>query len=145
MSDEPRPPVDPSLTLMATLGFETVESGPERAIGRFLVEDRVRQPMGIVHGGAYAALAEGLASRATFDAVFGDGFYAVGLSNQTSFLRPVSEGTVVAEARSIHRGATTWIWEVEFRDGEERLCAVSRMTIAVRPIPPGFLSPESGS
>ena len=62
-----------------------------------------------------------------------DGNYAVGLSNQTSFLRPITEGTVHAEATRRHRGRTTWLWDVEISDDAGRLCAVSRMTIAVRP------------
>jgi uncharacterized protein (TIGR00369 family) len=56
----------------------------------------------------------------------------MGLSNQTSFLRPITEGTIHATARPRHRGRTTWVWEVDFHDDAERLCALSRMTIAVR-------------
>ncbi len=62
---------------------------------------------------------------------------AVGSSNHTSFLRPVTEGVIHAEARRRHRGRTTWVWEVEITDDEGRLCALVRMTIAVRPLPPG--------
>ena len=60
---------------------------------------------------------------------------AVGMSNNTTFLRPVLEGTVEAEATRRHRGRTTWIWDVEFTDGEGRVCALSRVTLAVRPAP----------
>jgi uncharacterized protein (TIGR00369 family) len=88
-----------------------------------------------VHGGAYAAIAESLASAATYQAVTGDGMTALGLSNHTSFLRPVLDGTVEVEARRVHRGRTTWLWDVDHRDGEGRLCAVSRVTVAVRPAP----------
>jgi uncharacterized protein (TIGR00369 family) len=56
-----------------------------------------------------------------------------GLSNQTSFLRPILEGFINATAVRRHRGRTTWIWDVELTDDQGRLCAVSRMTIAVRP------------
>ena len=56
----------------------------------------------------------------------------MGLANATSFLRPILEGTVHAEARARHRGRTTWLWDVEITDDEGRLCAVTRMTIAVR-------------
>ena len=56
----------------------------------------------------------------------------VGQSNHTSFLRPMSEGTIHAVARRRHRGRTTWIWDVEMTDDEGRLCALSRVTIAVR-------------
>lgn len=99
------------------------------------VGDHVKQPMGLVHGGVYAAFAETLASRATFEAVAGDGNVAVGLSNHTSFLRPVLEGHVHADAVCKHRGRTTWIWEVEFTDDAGRLCALTRVTMAVRPRP----------
>jgi 1,4-dihydroxy-2-naphthoyl-CoA hydrolase len=119
-------------TMNGALGFELLELGEEIATGRFEVSDRVRQPMGIVHGGAYAAMAESLASAATYAAVAGDGMIAVGQSNHTSFLRPVFSGTVRADARRRHRGRTSWVWEVDFSDDESRLCALSRVTLAVR-------------
>ena len=72
---------------------------------------------------------------ATAAAVIPEGMIAVGLSNQTSFLRPVTGGTIHAEARRRHRGRTTWVWEVDLTDDEGRLCAIVRMTIAVRPLP----------
>ena len=59
-------------------------------------------------------------------------FTAQGLSNQTSFLRPIVDGTIHATARRRHRGRTTWVWEVEITDDRQRLCALVRMTIAVR-------------
>ena len=107
----------------------------ELARGRVRVTDRIRQMWGLVHGGVYAALAEVLASEATVSAVHGTGMAAVGLSNRTSFLRPVAEGTVHAEAWRLHRGRYTWLWEVFLRDDEDRLCAASRVTLAVRPRP----------
>jgi 1,4-dihydroxy-2-naphthoyl-CoA hydrolase len=76
-----------------------------------------------------------LASEATVSAVHGEGMIAVGLSNHTSFLRPVFAGTVHAEARRLHRGRSTWLWEVHLKDDENRLCAVSRVTLAIRPRP----------
>jgi 1,4-dihydroxy-2-naphthoyl-CoA hydrolase len=120
-------------TLDGVLGFEFVEAGPERVRGRVAVEDRVRQPLGLVHGGVYAALAESLCSAATYQAVAPDGMVAVGLSNHTSFLRPVTGGTVHADGRRRHGGRTTWVWEVEFTDDAQKLCALSRVTLAVRP------------
>ncbi len=123
-------------SLDGTLGFEAIEIGPERARGRVEVEDRIRQPFGLVHGGVYAALSESLVSRATFEAVNRDGMIAVGLSNDTSFIRPVMSGAVHAEARRRHRGRTTWLWEVELTDDDGRLCALSRVTMAVRPAEP---------
>lgn len=129
----PPPRVPPERTLDGVLGFEAIEVGAALARGRLSVEDRVRQPYGLVHGGALAAFAESLASRATHESVAGEGMVAVGLSNHTSFLRPVLEGSIHAEARCRHRGRTTWLWEVDFTDSDGRLCAVARVTMAVRP------------
>jgi 1,4-dihydroxy-2-naphthoyl-CoA hydrolase len=122
-------------TLDDVLGFELVDWSDERVRARFQVEDRVRQPMGLVHGGAYASLAESMVSMATFMAVAEDGNVAVGQSNATSFLRPAVEGTVHAEARRVHRGRTSWIWDIDFTDDAGKLCAITRVTMAVRPAP----------
>ena len=117
------------------LGFEGYEfDGKAEASGRMPVHDGVRQPFGIVHGGAYATLAETICSRATFEAGAGESL-ALGQANETIFMRPVSEGTVHARARAIHRGRTSWVWDVEMTDDEGRLCASSRLIIAVRPMP----------
>jgi uncharacterized protein (TIGR00369 family) len=122
-------------TLDATLGFETLEVGAEQARSRARVRNSLRQPYGLVHGGVYAAMAESLASQATATAVYDDGNIAVGLSNHTSFMRPVLDGYVHANARRVHRGSTTWVWEIELTDDDGRLCALSRVTMAVRPAP----------
>jgi 1,4-dihydroxy-2-naphthoyl-CoA hydrolase len=123
-------------TLDSHLRRETQEMTEDRVVATMSVDDQpVLQPMGIVHGGVYATMAEGMTSEATFRAVYPDGNIAVGMSNQTSFLRPITNGTIHAEARRRHRGRTTWLWEVDFTDDEGRLCALTRVTIAVRPIP----------
>jgi uncharacterized protein (TIGR00369 family) len=96
------------------------------------VREELKQPAGLVHGGVYAAMAESMASIATALAVMKRGEMAMGLSNNTSFLRPVTEGTVHATATRLHRGRTTWVWDVRFSDDADRTCAVTRMTIAVR-------------
>ncbi|MEA2152909.1 MAG: 1,4-dihydroxy-2-naphthoyl-CoA hydrolase [Solirubrobacteraceae bacterium] len=101
------------------------------------VRDEIKQPAGLVHGGVYASIAESMASMATALAVMPNGNTAMGLSNSTSFLRPVTEGVVHALASVIHRGRTTWVWDVRFTDDAGRSCAVTRMTIAVRPLAGG--------
>jgi 1,4-dihydroxy-2-naphthoyl-CoA hydrolase len=121
-------------TLDDLLGFEFLESSADGCRARFAVEDRVRQPFGLVHGGAYAALAETMVSLATHDVVSENGEFAVGQSNHTSFLRPVNDGSILAEGRPRHRGRTTWIWDVDFTDDAGRLCAISRVTLAIRPV-----------
>jgi len=122
----------PGATLDDILGFELTELEDEHARGRVRVADCLKQPLGMVHGGVYAALAESLASAATHRVVVEDGLAALGMSNLTSFLRPVTEGTVHAEATRVHRGRTTWIWDVRLTDEAGRLCALSRVTVAVR-------------
>jgi 1,4-dihydroxy-2-naphthoyl-CoA hydrolase len=119
-------------TLDAALGLVVDELTPEVARGHVEIADRTRQRWGIVHGGVYAALAELIASEATNRFVWEDDRIAMGLSNHTSFLRPVREGTVRAEARRRHRGATTWVWDVDLTDEQGRSCALSRVTVAVR-------------
>jgi uncharacterized protein (TIGR00369 family) len=114
------------------VGLEYTELSDGVAAGRVRVRDELKQPAGLVHGGVYASIAESLASIATHVAVMPDGKVATGLSNQTSFLRPITEGTIHASARARHRGRTTWVWEVEFEDDAGRLCVLTRMTVAVR-------------
>ena len=121
-------------TLDDLLGFEGYEfDGEGTATARIAVHDGVKQPFGIVHGGTYAALAETLASRATFEAVQ-PGMAAIGQSNESIFLRPITAGTIHARATTLHRGRTSWVWNVEMTDDEGRLCATSRLIIAVRPL-----------
>jgi 1,4-dihydroxy-2-naphthoyl-CoA hydrolase len=128
----PEPVLPLDRTFDALYGLEVLESSEELVRAQVRVRDELKQPMGLVHGGVYASIAESITSTATGLAVFAEGKGASGLSNQTSFLRPITEGTIHAEARRRHRGRTTWVWEVEITDDQERLCALVRMTIAVR-------------
>jgi uncharacterized protein (TIGR00369 family) len=130
---QPAVPLD--RTFDALYGLEVLESSDERVRAQVAVRDEVKQPMGLVHGGVFASIAESITSMATAIAVYDEGKAAQGMSNQTSFLRPITQGTIHAEARRRHRGRTTWIWEVEITDDEGRLCALVRMTIANRDLP----------
>ncbi|MEA2340943.1 MAG: 1,4-dihydroxy-2-naphthoyl-CoA hydrolase [Solirubrobacteraceae bacterium] len=129
------PVVPPERTFDALYGLEILDSSPEEVTARVAVRDELKQPMGLVHGGVFASIAESIASLGTAWAVLEDGMMAQGLSNQTSFLRPILEGTIHARARRRHKGRTTWVWEVDITDDDDRLCALVRMTIAVRPLP----------
>lgn len=125
----------PSTTLEDSLGLEGYERESESSARmRMEVADRIRQPYGIVHGGAYASLAESLCSRATYDAVAPDRI-AMGQVNECTFLRPASKGSIEAVATARHQGRTSWVWDVEMSDEEGRLCALSRVVIAVRAKP----------
>jgi 1,4-dihydroxy-2-naphthoyl-CoA hydrolase len=115
------------------IGVEWLDLDPDNARARIKVEPRHLQPFGIVHGGVYASLAESLCSAATYMAVKDDDQVALGMANSTTFLRPISTGHVNAVARARQRGRTTWVWDVELTDDEGRVCALVRMTAAVRP------------
>jgi 1,4-dihydroxy-2-naphthoyl-CoA hydrolase len=128
-------PVPPPRTLDGVLGFRLVEIGEDTAYAEVPYADRVCQRFGVVHGGVYAALAEMVATEATVHHVWPNGDGAVGSSNNSSFLRPISAGTIHARATARHRGRTTWVWDVDLTDDAGRVCAVSRVTIAVRPRP----------
>jgi 1,4-dihydroxy-2-naphthoyl-CoA hydrolase len=110
--------------------FDHVDGDEVRA--HVVIDERHLQPAGLVHGGLHAAMAESMASVGTWVGTGRDKFVA-GLSNHTSFLRPVFEGdTLTAVATPRHRGRTTWVWEVESVTSEGKLAALARLTIAVR-------------
>jgi 1,4-dihydroxy-2-naphthoyl-CoA hydrolase len=114
-------------------GLELEDDGTRDGVvrGRVAIRDQVRQQFGLLHGGVIAAVAEALASRGTWVGV-DRGKRVMGLSNETNFLRPLTEGHVHATAVARHQGATRWVWEVESRDDDGRLCAISTVNIAVR-------------
>jgi 1,4-dihydroxy-2-naphthoyl-CoA hydrolase len=124
--------VAPDETFDALIGLRRFDTGEDTARGEVVVRREILQPWGLVHGGVYASIAESLASWATALVVVPDGQIASGLANNTSFLRPISGGTIHAVATRRHRGRTTWVWDVDMTDDEGRLCATSRVTVAVR-------------
>jgi len=118
----------------AYYGLETTLVSEGLVVATLAVDERHGQPTGVVHGGIYAAIAEAVASNGTNWSVTPRGDIGLGLSNNTNFLRSAAiPGTLTATARAVHSGRTTWVWEVEIVDADTRLCAVSRVTIAVRP------------
>jgi uncharacterized protein (TIGR00369 family) len=118
-------------------GLELLAMDEETVEAQVEVRDELLQPAGLVHGGVFASIAEAITSFATWNAVQANCQSAQGLSNQTSFLRPITKGTIHATGRRRHRGRTTWVWEVDITDDEGRLCALVRMTVAVRDLSPG--------
>jgi uncharacterized protein (TIGR00369 family) len=134
---EPKLPTQTGHGFDALYGLELLELNAELARGQVVVRDELKQPAGLVHGGVYASIAESLASFGTGVAMFPQGKLVMGLSNQTSFLRPITDGIIHAQARRRHQGRTTWVWDVEIHDDAGRLCVLARMTIAVREAPRG--------
>jgi uncharacterized protein (TIGR00369 family) len=116
------------------VGVEWLDDDPDHARARVAVRDELLQPFGLMHGGVFSTLVESVCSRATALAVLGEGMAAMGQAINVSFLRPVLEGSAEVRASARHRGRSTWVWEAEVVDSEDRLCALAQMTIAVRPI-----------
>ena len=131
--DPPAPAIPFERTFDGLYGLEVLAVSDEEVVARVPVRDAVRQPFGAVHGGVFAAISESLAGHGTLAGVAAAGMAALGIANATSFLRPVTEGTVHAVARRRHRGRTTWLWDVELSDDRGRPCALGRVTVAVRP------------
>jgi 1,4-dihydroxy-2-naphthoyl-CoA hydrolase len=135
--DLPEPLIAVERTFEGFLGLEWLELTEELAHARFTVRDDLKQPLGLLHGGIYSAVAETLASVATVATVWKDGYVGAGLSNRASFLRPVTSGTVEAICRL--RGVTDdghRVWATDFVDEQGRPCALVDVTVAVRPAPP---------
>lgn len=119
----------------ALLGTEWLDDDPDHARVRVSMRDELRQPVGLLHGGVMSTLVESVCSRATALAVLDEGMMAMGQSISVNFIRPVTEGHAEVRARARHRGRTTWVWDAEVLNAEEKLCALAQMTIAVRPMP----------
>ena len=105
------------MELAALLDIRVLQRSDDEILAQVPVTDGLKQPLGLVHGGVYATLADALTVT--------DGR---AISNQTSFLRPITAGTIHAHARRRHQGRTTAVWEVDITDDAGRLCALVRVT-----------------
>lgn len=113
------------------LGSEFLELGPDYVKGRMPVNERTRQPYGLLHGGASVALAETLASIGAVLCVDPERFRCFGQEINANHMRSVRDGHVYGIARPLHRGRRTHVWEVRIADPQDRLVCISRMTAAV--------------
>jgi len=118
------------------IGIELRLLTPDKVVATMPVDDRTRQPFGILHGGASAALAETVASIGAYLNVDGETQAAVGLELNANHLRAKRDGTVTATATPLHRGRRTQVWEIKIEDEEGRLVCVSRCTLAIVERPP---------
>ena len=118
-------------TLSDHLGMQWEDIGPDFLKLKMPVDDRTRQPYGLLHGGASCALAEtvgGIASHLVMDA---DKFICVGLEINANHLRSARDGFVTATASPLHLGSTTHVWDIKIHDDTGRLICVSRLTVAI--------------
>jgi 1,4-dihydroxy-2-naphthoyl-CoA hydrolase len=117
-------------TMSDFLGIEFLEVGDDFMTARMPVNERTRQPLGIMHGGASCVLAETVGSVAANCCVT-DGQYCVGLDINTNHIRSVRDGFVMGTARPFHLGRSTQVWSIEITDEKGRLVSVNRLTMAV--------------
>lgn len=124
-------------TMIEHLGIELLEVRADHIRGRMPVDERTRQPAGVLHGGASVAFAETLASWAASHCVDPAENHIVGLEINANHVRSVAEGWVYGTARPLHLGRTTHVWEIRIDDELDRLVCASRITIAVLSVPNG--------
>jgi len=131
-------------TLVANLGIEFTALGEDFIEARMPVDERTMQPMGLLHGGASAALAETLGGAGAYLSVE-EGSVCVGLEINANHIRPAAHGWVIGRATPLHIGKTTQVWQIMIRDAVEHLVCVSRLTVAVLPsIPAHATASASG-
>lgn len=118
-------------TLVEHLGIEITEIKERSIIGKMPVDDRTRQPLGLLHGGASVVLAETLGSIGATMLLDLKKQYAVGLEINANHIKAVKEGNVYGEATAIHIGSKTQVWEIKIKDEQERLVCISRITMAI--------------
>ena len=117
-------------TAVSHLGIEFLEVGDDFIRARVPVDERTRQPYGLLHGGVSMVLAETLGSMgAAFSSP--EGTQAVGLEINANHLRAVTDGWVTGTARPLHRGRSTHVWQIEMQDDQGRASCVSRITMAI--------------
>ncbi|MEO8192763.1 MAG: hotdog fold thioesterase [Gemmatimonadales bacterium] len=115
------------------IGIELETLTAERVVATMPVDDRTRQPFGLLHGGASAALAETVASLGAFLNIDAESHAAVGVELNANHLRGKRDGIVTATATPLHRGRTTHVWDIRITDEEGKLVCVSRCTLAIVP------------
>lgn len=118
-------------TMGTYLGMEWVEIGADFIKMSMPVDDRTKQPYGLLHGGASCALAETIGSVASYFILDPAKYLCVGLEINANHIRSAKEGIVIATAKPLHLGRTTHVWDIRIVDESEKLICVSRLTVAI--------------
>lgn len=118
-------------TLADFLGIRFTEVGPNSLTATMPANERTKQPIGIVHGGANVVLAETIASTAANAVVDIEAYYCVGLEINANHIRSVKEGLVTGIARPVHLGRSTQVWLIDLFNDAGQLTCSSRMTASV--------------
>jgi 1,4-dihydroxy-2-naphthoyl-CoA hydrolase len=129
--------MDGAANIHDVLGITSVETGPDRVVFEMRVGPKVFQPMGMLHGGASAVLAESAASIGAWLNCDPEREYAVGVELNISHLRARRDGTVRATAIPVRKGRSLHVWAVDITSEDGELVAVARCTIAIRKLASG--------
>lgn len=121
-------------TLSENIGLEYTEINKDYLIARMPVDRRTCQQLGMMHGGASAALAETVGSMAAYLSIDREKYYCVGLEMKINHIKPVRRGYVYAKATAIHLGNQTHVWQIITRDENVEVVAISTLTMAILPI-----------
>ena len=113
------------------LGIEITEVGEDYLKATMPVDQRTRQPYGLLHGGASVVLAETLGSVGAAFVVDRSKYDCVGLEINANHMRGVREGLVTGIAKPVHIGKTTQVWDIRIHDNRDKIVCISRITIAV--------------
>jgi 1,4-dihydroxy-2-naphthoyl-CoA hydrolase len=117
-------------TLVSTVGIKFLEKGDDFLSATMPVDERTKQPMGLLHGGASVVLAETIGSTASY-MTLDDSCYSVGLEINANHLKSASKGFVTGVVRPVHLGRTTQVWNISITNEEGKLICTSRLTMAV--------------
>ena len=120
-------------TLMETLEITYVDVGPDYLVATMPVSPKVHQPLGLLHGGATAALAESVGSAASHLLIDTSAFEVRGIEITANHLKSVKSGVVTATASVLHKGKTTHLWKIEIRDEDQNLISFCKLTNIVLP------------
>ena len=129
-------------TMGELLGIEWTEVGENFIKATMPVDNRTKQPYGLLHGGASCTLAETIGSVASAMVVDHERFACVGLEINANHVRSARDGVVTGIASPLHLGANTHVWDVRIYDGLDKLLCVSRLTVAVIPRKDTFRQPS---
>ncbi|MEP7164560.1 MAG: hotdog fold thioesterase [Ferruginibacter sp.] len=118
-------------TMADHLGMEWTEMGPGFLKMRMPVNERTKQPYGLLHGGASCALAETVGSIGSHLIIDPEKYLCVGLEINANHISSARSGFVIATATPLHTGSTTHVWDIKIHDEKNKLICVCRLTVAI--------------
>ena len=123
------PDLDRPAAFLQGAGLRFDEVSASRVTGWMDLGPDHHTPWGMVHGGVYATAVESAASVGATAAASERGQIAVGLTNTTNFLRPMTEGRVTVTATPIHQGQSQQLWQVDIVNADGKLVAVGQLRL----------------